>query len=629
MCRRALLLAMRSQLALPLLAVLLSTPATTANVLSAGRYSFDEIQVSLGYGPAGNVDKGKFVDSPPGSFARDYHWSLTRTGDQDHGDANHESIAYYDGWTRVETFKPYEETIQFANRRQRVVVRAQVNSHTYRRYVGADATGWLSPEEPSEKPQPKSSYSGSETIQYTTTYSPLPPMVFEGIRTQGRRSMIWIRTIAGTGSCKSSPNAMKNRLFETKDEYRAAGLEPPEPFLSLWHDEVHLISTCRTRTVISPEGPAQKSFDRRFLVYSRETDYSDDRGVRPIFINVTERGHIRNLSARDWQALQLPRYYTDSCLRRPVPYDCRPRPSYANLQSHVAARSAHTNNIWSIIESAGGDIVFAEHDHNRIARLSSTGNLREITLPVSANPERLVESPDGSIWFTQDANGAHQVSGIGYLTPQDSYHEFMRFPATTWLSNPFIASNRTPWYAAGNSSGSTLYGRTVDGNLMKRKVGVAEMPDGLFVDGASNAWLADFYGNKIVRIGPSGSLRTIRFTEDEHPSTLAAYGNVLWFAAADAVGYIDSAGDVHKFTVPRTDSRPGDLVMLPDGRALYSSEHRLGVVAIDGSIREFSVTGSPGALLFDSKGRLWYSDSAGGALRVIPDFLKAIRDSAS
>jgi len=291
-----------------LLALLAATPAATALAPLPNRFAFDQIELVMSdFGPT----PVKFVDSPPGSFERDYRWSVAGTSDRNHRDSQRQSIAYFDGWTRVRTFKPYEAVIQFANGAKHTVLMANTYSRTYKRYEGRSADALLSPPVPrATPPQPTRKYTGTEQVRFTDRDSVLPVRFFDGLPAEGRR-ITSTRTATGTGSCALRRGETAGALVSITDEYRGNFPEPPAPFLRIFHDELIATSDCLTSIVQPIEPQSQKEFDRRFLLYSRTAACSGGEGkMRLAFVHVIERGHIRNLTARDWQALQLPRGYS-------------------------------------------------------------------------------------------------------------------------------------------------------------------------------------------------------------------------------------------------------------------------------------------------------------------------------
>jgi hypothetical protein len=608
--------------ALIILASLLAAGAPSPRRPTFDRFAFDQLTITV----SPDFDSRVTADSPPGSFERDYRWAAKRTGDNAHRNAEVRSIAYFDGWTRVQTFEPPWSKIQLANRHKGVVIMADMTPRTYRKYVGGDAAKLISPQGQSRyglvATTTINGYSGSQKLKVITRYSRLPTIVFQGLPAQGRRTVTWIRTISSTGSCRQFTPTPDPGFLVVTDEYRGAFTEPEQPFFAAAHDEI--IDDCRSQRIERAEPPSQKAFDRRFLFYSREAFYDFKKGrPRLSWLDIVERGHVRNLSVADWRALQIPSYYSDLCNYQPVPADCRPIPNYTKIGSKIVAHTKFTTNIWSILEARREEIVFSEHDHFRIGRLSPTGHLSETTVPT--DPGKLRVTSDGTLWMAHDANARVRTAGVGYIALDGSYHEPFRFSPSAEISDLVLSNDDALVFVVADGKNESLIERRPDGSIVKRALEGLSTPSGLAGDTTSNVWLSDFATNSILKIAPDAKVRTFRLARYDNPSALAFDGKRLWFAGVRSAGYIDAAGGLHRFVVPRADSgATGNLVPLPGDRVVYPAERRLVIVSLDGTFREIRVTGEPAALLLDSHGALWYSDHETGSLRVIPDFLHAL-----
>ncbi len=296
------------------------------------RFSYDQIEITLYFLPSETT-----VDSPPGSFERDYRWAATQTGDNDHKYATLHHIAYFDGWTCVET----AQSIQLANRQRRIVIIADKATATFRRYTGAQAEAMLATDRRSQYGTVAATainvVPGSAVYEVRDHYSPLPAIPLGGVMAMGQQTVESTAADDTKGSCAAGRLSLVGyHAISVITEYRAPFAEPGDPPFHLQKTDDRIVDMCHVRVVRAAEPATARRFADRFLLYRREEDRAvlhDGAKVRSV--DITERGHVRALDENDHGILSLPQQYVDACSRRPVPSDCEPLATYAKLNTTV------------------------------------------------------------------------------------------------------------------------------------------------------------------------------------------------------------------------------------------------------------------------------------------------------
>jgi len=583
----------------------------------AQQLSYDEVRIIIFTRPA-----KVFVDSPPGSFERDYSWAVHRRGDEDHRSAILRHVAYWAGWTRVES----DESTQFANRKLHQVIYIDKRRRTFRVYTGPDADKLLARSAVAIHGYVAGmilrSGKGTETIQEQHIFTALGTRMFNGFTARGKRLVVRAKAISVKGSCASGLlSGVGYQSTTVRDEYRSTDyLAPDVPPFYLDESEDYIGDSCRRIVMQPPDSSAQREFGKHFLLYQREEFRVHSAGIadRGAIIDIMERGHFRRLSASEASFVRIPVGYRDQCVGRPVLADCRPFPQYPALRTSLKIRLAKGSNPWSLIQSTRGDIWFAENSRDRLGRLDAQGKLQEIALPKGSRPAMLSESPDGKIWFTEEGRGViasassdATVQERAHVAPRADVEGIAVLPDGTIGFTEFVSGKvgiippDGPVHEFAMPTASSTPSEIVAG------------PDG-------NFWLSEFSSGRIGRVSRDGSF-------SEWPTRTSDLFNLrwsngrLWFTAGDVVGYRMPDGSIRTSVVPRTDSRPDDILPLPDGRAAFSetSGGRIGIVDPSGNLREWRVGGSPNSLLLDTNGNLWFTD--GDSIKIIPAFLQATR----
>jgi virginiamycin B lyase len=315
--------------------------------------------------------------------------------------------------------------------------------------------------------------------------------------------------------------------------------------------------------------------------------------------------------------------YTDGCLGHPVPSDCEPQATYARLNSTIVF-TRKSGGLERILQSRDGSIWFSENVANRLGQIGKGNVVHEITLPPGTMPGDLAETPDGTIWFTERGfavvGGRH--SGIGSYAPSGTLSEPVSFKKGEFIGGIAAANDGSVWFSYGQENGTASEVKR-SGIVESFPLAAGSQPTELRIGPDGNIWVAEFGTGSIARLTPLGQITQVPLNaKGDGPFGLGFGESGLWFSSSSNIGYIDPKNQIHMFTVPRSDSDADEIIALPNGDAAFSeSSARIGIVSPRGRFVEFTVPGQPDGLLLDKSGNLWYTD--GDDLRMIPDFLRA------
>ena len=333
-------------------------------------------------------------------------------------------------------------------------------------------------------------------------------------------------------------------------------------------------------------------------------------------------GTFRALDESDHGILSLPQQYVDACSRRPVPDDCEPLATYARLNANLVFTRAG-GGFGRVIQSRDGSIWFSENAADRLGRIGKDNVVHEIALPAGTMPVNLAETPDGTIWFTEGGfavvGGRH--SGIGSYAPNGTISEPVRFKKGEFIGGVTAANDGSVWFSYGQENG-TVSEVTRSGAVKSVALAAGSQPTELRIGPDGSVWVAEFGTGSIASLTPLGHVtRFSLHTKGDGPFGLALSQGRLWFTSSTNVGYLYMDNQLQTFSVPRDDSAADEIIALPNGDAAFSEgSGRIGIVSPRGRFVEFKVPGTPDGLLLDSSGNLWYTD--GNNLRMISDFLR-------
>jgi virginiamycin B lyase len=297
-----------------------------------------------------------------------------------------------------------------------------------------------------------------------------------------------------------------------------------------------------------------------------------------------------------------------------------------------------------------------------VSRPASAVWITEFTFG-DAQPESLVASPDGRIWWSEYAMGK-----IGYFRPYgDQAPTFSHWSETAqpaWIAMDWTFSFYPVWSDAslhqvcsqsqcytGLGSNAEPRGMTrtpggllwvvehYPGRLAVKEPGTTafhevattplfETTDGLSdiaygVDG--NLWVTEQDSSRIARVSLLGMSLTVTHFNPPTPSShplhiVSGPDGKFWFTerGANKIGRIDpqnTAAGITEFTVPTAASSPTDITVGPDG-ALWFTEllsGKIGRITTAGTITEHALpSGSgcaPTSIVLGLDGDLWVAEN--------------------
>lgn len=249
---------------------------------------------------------------------------------------------------------------------------------------------------------------------------------------------------------------------------------------------------------------------------------------------------------------------------------------------------------------------------NRIARLSSAGELTEFPIPtLNSGPTGIVLGSDGNLWFIEAT-----AARIGRLSPTGQFAEFSLAMGGGDIDAITSGPDGQVWVTVQRGFVTSLAkinpAGTVTEYVLPRSstaTGITGGPDG-------NIWYtrATTQESSIGRITTSGSVTgEWQLSGGSYPWDIetGSDGN-LWFVErlANKIGRITPAGSITEFSIPTPNTEPVEIARGPDGHLYFSvlNANKLGRVATNGSITEIPlpagvvragrITAGPGGIWF-------------------------------
>lgn len=206
--------------------------------------------------------------------------------------------------------------------------------------------------------------------------------------------------------------------------------------------------------------------------------------------------------------------------------------------------------------------------------------IEEFAVPAGARPHDVAPAPDGSVWYTGQANGT-----LGRLDP-------------------------------------------ASGMVREISLGHGSAPHGVIVGPDGAPWITDGGLNAIVRVDPQSEEVTVYQLPDDRPganlNTAAFDGRgILWFTGQSGIyGRLDpSSGAIEVFDAPRGRG-PYGITATPDGLIYYASLAGSHIAQIDLETGQATAIDPPTAgqgarrVWSDSQGRIWVSEWNAGQVGV-------------
>jgi virginiamycin B lyase len=176
--------------------------------------------------------------------------------------------------------------------------------------------------------------------------------------------------------------------------------------------------------------------------------------------------------------------------------------------------------------AAGRDhaLWIAEGGRGRIARVTTSGHVREYRVGSRTEPYSIVSGPDRALWFTELLAGR-----IGRISLKGKVTQY-RVPVS--FSRPFqitVGPDRALWFA---QDGVPRLGRiSVKGRITE--VGTLKAPATGITEGPDRAvWFVESSGNRYGRVTARGRVTEFRWTAkgERYPQYMApGPGRTLWF----------------------------------------------------------------------------------------------------
>lgn len=272
----------------------------------------------------------------------------------------------------------------------------------------------------------------------------------------------------------------------------------------------------------------------------------------------------------------------------------------------------------SLARGADGNIWFAASDSfeseksQRIGRISVDGEVEEYTVAAPAGFRfSIATGADGNLWFTEG-------SGIGRLTPAG---EVTAFPlpdgGTATAVAPGPAGDGNIWFAARTPD---AIGRiSPAGEVTEFPLSTGSTPTAITAGPAGDLWFVEPKAGRVGRVTTAGELSGFALSGGRtRPNSIALGrdGN-LWFGeeSKPRVGRITPGGDVTFFPVP-TISGTSSLVSGPGGLLWFAAGNELGAINTSGTIRwpaclVAACNYPPAAFATGPDGRLWVASGPG------------------
>lgn len=269
-----------------------------------------------------------------------------------------------------------------------------------------------------------------------------------------------------------------------------------------------------------------------------------------------------------------------------------------------------------IISGPGNDLWVSQSAVGRVARITTTRAIAEVTLPGAAQgqPEGLAVGDDGRVWVTE-----RQANRISAITP--SNNAVQSFPLPNDAAQPVgITSgpDRALWFTERN--GNRIGRITTAGVFTFTSLEAANSLPTDIVAGPDGAlWFTMAGANSIGRITTGGvvSVFPIPRAASEPTGIVLGPDNNVWFtmAAASAVGRMTSTGVFTEFTLPTGDSRPLGITAGVDGNiwVAQSNARRVARITPAGSITEFALpdaNANPTGISSSVDGNIWTTSPA-------------------
>jgi streptogramin lyase len=319
-------------------------------------------------------------------------------------------------------------------------------------------------------------------------------------------------------------------------------------------------------------------------------------------------------------------FYGAGCSASQIPARSGVSPTSAVRQFTRTARAKfveYTNGISPYagprgIISGTNVIWFTEPGDDKIAKISSSGVVKEFPVTAGTAPNNIAYGSDRALWYTE------ATDAIGRMTAGGRVKDYSVGNASSGPWDIALGTDGNMWFTLRSPISSSYYnaiGRiTTSGAVTLYTAGlsagdiavhdIALGPDG-------NMWFTEEYGNRVGSITPGGTIT-------EYSTGISPYsvpvdvtagpdGNV-WFTESNAgnVARITTAGTVTEFPLGAT---PGAITAF--GSYVWvceSSPDQLARVDMSGNVTNYSIPGQSCSQDTGLKKNLWITDSKGNGV---------------
>lgn len=276
----------------------------------------------------------------------------------------------------------------------------------------------------------------------------------------------------------------------------------------------------------------------------------------------------------------------------------------------------------SLVTGSDGRLWFDEYYSNKIAAITTSGNITEYLLPnPNTGPLGLASGPDGNIWFGEwNYNKIGKISTNGVVTEYSLPQANSR--ATSLTSGP----DGNIWYVDGstNSVGEITSSGVVTEYPIPDITGSGSSPGTITSGPDGNLWFTQLSGNKIRSVTANGV-----FVKTFQVSTGIQYriwqivtgpdGNLWYGMRGDGGGIrkINTDGATTIYGQNAFDTRY--VANGPDGNIWFSAAYNsLGKITPAGDLTLYDLEANsfPGAITTGSDGNIWFM--ANGFIGKIP-----------
>jgi virginiamycin B lyase len=193
-----------------------------------------------------------------------------------------------------------------------------------------------------------------------------------------------------------------------------------------------------------------------------------------------------------------------------------------------------------------GNVWFAEHAANKIARLAPNGKFTEFPLPQGGGPAGITTGRDGNLWFAENAGDR-----IGRISSKGQIKEFP-VPSSASKPNGIVqAAGGDLWFT--ELATGQIARITPDGEITEFTLPIQGVPFGISAGSDGNVWVTVIPARAVCKVTPTGSVTSFVMKGVTTPIFIASDkdGN-LWFTQPNGrIGRLSPSGTLTEFPLVR------------------------------------------------------------------------------